>query len=120
VEDIRAPANRTRLVGPLEELGSLGIEDFRRWGAGDAAASVRKVYEKIALLGEESFGRRVEGVAQWKQSPVYALYLAMSQESLEQGKDIKTIINTREGAERPVLSEAEFHAIIDLNRQLRF
>lgn len=120
VEDIKPPISRSRLVGPLEELSSLGIDDFRRWGGGDAAASVRKVYEKISLLGEESFGRRVEGVANWKQSPLYALYLTMSQESLEQGKDIQSIVSAREAAGQPTLSEAEFHAIIDLNRQLRY
>lgn len=120
IADIRPPATEARLVGPTEELTYLTPEDFRRWGGGDATASVRKVYEKIVLLGEESFSRRVEGVRAWRESPVYQLYLTMSQESLEQGKDFREILKAREAARQPTLTEAEFHAIVDLNRQLRF
>ncbi len=120
VSDIRRPEVPKRLVGPIEELGQCSLDDFRQWGGGEASSSVRKVYEKIVLLGQESFSRRIEGVRAWRSSPVHSLYLDMSRESLEQGKDIGDIVQTRQSAGQPFLSAAEFHAIVDLNRQLRF
>ncbi|MFH0853774.1 MAG: hypothetical protein V1853_05220 [bacterium] len=119
VEDIKAPDRPRRLVGPVEELGSLSIEGFRKLGE-DSGSQVRKVYEKITLLGQESFSKRIEGIQAWRQSPTHKLYLSMSRESLEQGLDIKEVVKAREIASQPLLTEAEYHAIVDLNRKLRF
>jgi hypothetical protein len=120
MSDIRRPDVPTRLVGPIEELRNVTLDDFRQWGGGEASGSVRKVFEKIGLLGQESFSRRVEGVQAWRSSSVHALYLEMSRASLEQGKDVKDVVSSRQASGQPCLTEAEFHAIVDLNRQLRF
>ncbi|USN53678.1 MAG: hypothetical protein H6760_00705 [Candidatus Nomurabacteria bacterium] len=117
LDDIKSPSRR--LVGPVEELQHLSLEDFRNWGS-TPADSVRKVYEKIAVLGQESFGKRIEGVQAWRQSPVHQLYLSISRESLEKGTDVSKVISERTQQNKASLSEAEFHAVVDLNTKLRF
>lgn len=121
LEDIRRPAAPApRLVGPVEELGGLTLDDFRNLGDNNAAGSVRKVFSKINLLGQESFARKAEGIKAWRQSPVYQLYLEQSSESLETGRAIGEIVRARQARGQPSLTETELHAIIDLSKRLRF
>ncbi len=121
LEDIKnPPAAPARLIGPIEELSALTLEDFRNLGENDAAGSVRKIFGKIALLGQESFAKKAGGIKAWRQSPVYQLYLDLGRISLESGRAIREVIMTRQPAGQPNLTEAEFNAIIDLNKRLRF
>jgi len=116
VEDIKRP---TRLVGPVEELRSMNLPDFRRLGTA-YIGSIRKLYEKINLLGEESFAKKAEGVRAWRQSQVYQLYLEMGQESMQQGKTIREVVASRQNQSLPYLTEQEFNGLADLNKKLRF
>ena len=121
LEDIKGPtAPAPRLIGPVEELGSLTLADFRNLGDNDAAGSVRKIFSKITLLGQESFVKKAEGIKAWRQSPAYQLYLEQGSESLESGRDIREVARARQSKAQPSLTEAEFNAIIDLNKRLRF
>lgn len=116
LSDVKAPP---KVVGPLEELRSLTLVDFRRLGATPLEA-LQKIKGKIDLLGESSIGRRVEAVRAWKSSVVYQQYLRLGRESIEQGKSISDIVNAHQMAGDPVLTEQEFTAIADFNAKLRF
>ena len=116
IEDIRRP---TRLVGPVEELRNLALSDLRRLGTA-YIGSIRKLYEKINLLGEESFAKRAEGIRAWRQSPVYELYLEMGRESMEIGKSIREVVEARKNQGSFYLTEQEFNGLADLNKRLRF
>ena len=53
------------------------------------------------------------------ESETNKLYLEMLRQSLE-GKPVADVIKEREAASQPVLSKAEFDAVMELNRNLRF
>ncbi len=95
------------------------VADFRRYGP-DPVACIRRVYEKIQRLGQESFTKRAGGISAWRQSDVYRLYISMGQESLLSSKPIRDIIIARQGTGQAALTEQEFMLVADLNRKLRF
>lgn len=114
--DIKAPP---RTLGPLEELKSLNLVDFRRLDSSPVEA-LNKVRAKIDLIGETSVSRRVEAVRSWQASPVYQLYLKLGRASIEQEKSIVEIVASLQTQGEQTLSEAEFNAIIDFNQKIRF
>jgi hypothetical protein len=111
-------ATAGRLTGPIQELEFMTLEDFRRFGE-TPLHSVEKVWQKIQLLSADSFTKKVEGTAAWKRSPVNRLYLALGDESMTKKLPIREIIGQHTAAQQPTLTEAEFEAILDLNRRLR-
>jgi hypothetical protein len=115
VTDIIAPP---RLVGPIEELRRLAVVDFRRLSRDPREANL-KIRDKIDLLADRSFAERDRGVKAWQESAVNRLYLDILRLSLE-GKPVPEVIAVREKNGEPTLTKAEFDAIMDLNRKLRF
>jgi len=114
--DIKTPQ---RLLGPVEEIRSLNLTDFRRL-ASSPEETIKKIKEKIELLEEESFSRKAEAIQAWKQSEINQLYLDIGNESMEKGKSVKEIIESRTMDGRSTLNEEEFRAVGDLNKKLRF
>ena len=116
LEDIKG---RPKIFGPIEELRTLTVKDFRRLVTAKATAAQR-IADKIGLLKEDSFGKFAEGLKAWRTGEVYQLYLSMGTESMEKGRTIRETIESRAKAGRPYFSEQEFNSIVDLNRKLRF
>ena len=116
MQEVRA---RPRVVGPVEELGLITLEDFRRL-APVAPAAADKVREKVELLTDESLLKRSEGVAAWKSSPVHQLYLAVGRECMEKGGTVKQVILDWQARKRAVLTPEEFDAIADVNQKLAY
>jgi hypothetical protein len=107
-----------KLTGPIEELKSMAVKDFRRLSR-DPHEATLKIKDKIDLLAEQSFEAKIAGVKAWQESDTNRMYLDMLRKSLE-GKPILEIITEREASNEPVLTKAEFDAIMELNRKLRF
>jgi hypothetical protein len=105
--------------GPIEELENMTIIEFRRISA-DPRIAVNKVKEKIDLLENQGFGKRVEGIDAWHKSEVNRFYRLLGQASMSEGKPIEEIIRSRLLSGKPTLSFDEFEVIMELNRQLRF
>ena len=116
MDDIKKP---TKVMGPIDEIRELTINDFRRLGE-NAAARLTKMEEKLDLLQEDSYAKRAEGIAAWRQSPVYKLYLEIGQQSINQNKPVQEIINSRSAQGLSTLDFQEFEVIADFNRILRF
>ncbi len=116
MSDIRPPA--AALMGPVEELRSMTLEDFRRLSA-DPSEACRKIGDKLDLLEEHSFAQRIEGVKAWRESEVHRLYLKTITASFSGGKPIQAIIAQAISANEPTPTEREVHAIMELNRQLK-
>ncbi|MEW6610179.1 MAG: hypothetical protein AB1352_00920 [Patescibacteria group bacterium] len=108
-----------RVMGPIDELKTMTIEDFRRLGA-TAPMMAAKVVEKIELLADESLLKRNEGVLAWKSSPLHQLYLVVGAESLEKGMDVAHVIEEHVKKKHPVFTKDEFDAIADINRKLAY
>lgn len=116
MDDIKKP---TKVMGPIDEIKELSLNDFRRLGE-NAAARLAKMEEKLDLLQEDSFVKRAEGIAAWRQSAVYKLYLEIGQQSISQNKPVQEVINNRSAQRLSVIDFQEFEAIADFNKSLRF
>lgn len=116
IVDIRTPK---KLLGPVEEIKSTSLEDFRRLGS-TADEAIKKIKEKVDLLEEESFTRKAEGIQAWRQSEIYQLYLDIGNESMNKGESIEEVIRSRTTEGRSCLTSEEFRAVGELNKRLRF
>ena len=111
-------SNYPKIYGPNEELRSISLIDWRRWDISQEA--MLKVKGKIDLLAEDSLVKKAEGIKAWKESEVNRLYLEIGEESINKGKSVKETINERQKGGRKTLTEAEFNAVVGLNKSLRF
>jgi hypothetical protein len=108
-----------RLMGPVEELRSITLKDFRRLSK-DPKEATLKLKDKVDLLGEEqSFEVKTSGIKAWRESPVNKLYLEILRRSLE-GKPITDVIAELEAKGEDALTKPEFDAIMKFNREIRF
>ena len=115
VNDIIMPK---KLQGPVEELANLNLVNFRRLDD-DPERACKKTKQKISLLEEESYTKRQQGINGFRQSPLYKIYIAIGNESINQGISVKDVIKKKEGAGDEVLTMEEFNAILELNKELR-
>jgi hypothetical protein len=105
-------------VGPVGELRSITLKDFRRLSKEPAEATL-KIKDKIDLLEEQSFTLKAQGVTAWQDSEVNRLYLEVLRNSLD-GKPVNEVIADREKNNLPTVTQKEFEAIMELNGKLRF
>lgn len=108
-----------RLVGPVEELGTMIPAEFRRLSS-DPKEAALKVLDKLELLESTSYEERIKGVRAWRKSPINALYRQMANEALKKGKSIAEIATEWRNVGRESLSPSEIQAIVDLNRKIKF
>lgn len=109
---------RPTLTGPVEELAALTIVDFRRLAATPAAA-IERIFEKVELLEQEAFDKKIAGIQAWRRSEVYRTYVAIGRESMERQQPIAAIIAERLNQRQITLTIAEFEALANLSEKLR-
>ena len=108
-----------KLVGPVDEIGSLTLTDFRRLGA-TAKEAALKIKEKIESLKADSIKKWQEGISAWNGGEVNKLYMQLFGEALQKRKSLKDVSAEREAAKEQFLSQDEINAIMELNKSLRF
>ncbi|OGF30600.1 hypothetical protein A2533_03830 [Candidatus Falkowbacteria bacterium RIFOXYD2_FULL_35_9] len=106
---------KPQLVGPLEELRQMTLEDFRRLGR-DANEMMEEVKEKIAVLQEDSWKKGVDGLKAWRESEVHKLYTEMGLQSILTNKSLDQIIVDRQVKNQPVLTLSEFDEVLGFNK----
>ena len=104
-------------IGPLDELRSMTIVDWRRLG-GDGAAIQKRVKEKIELFKEDSYDMFAQGLRAWRESPLYQSYLGAACEALDKGITLQESVLQRKAKENSALSQSEFLAILRLNKEV--
>lgn len=109
----------TNLIGPVEEIGSMTPEQFRRLSS-DPMEAIRKLEDKLALLETLSYADRIRGVEAWRKSPISLLYLSMSRAALGAGISFAELAAKQRAAGEETLSPAEISAIVELNRRVGF
>lgn len=107
------------VMSPIDELRAMDVIEFRRLSPDPLQASAR-LKDKIELLGEESVTKQAEGIQAFKESPLNMQYLDIGNESIASGESMETIIHRMSSQGTASLTETEFNAVADLNRQLRF
>lgn len=116
VEDVKYVP---RVMGPLDELRYMDLINFRRLDKAPSAAA-EKIKNKISLLEEEGYAKKLEGIKAWRSSPINKLYLAIGHLSISGNKPIDVIIEERKAKGEDYLADEEFKVIMDLNKGLRF
>lgn len=111
--------SKKTLTGPVEELEVMSLNTFRRYG-NTGLERAQKILQKINILEKDSVTKKTLGIAAWRNSPVYQLYLELGSASLTKGQEISQMIVDKKIAGQEVLTFEEFQAISDLNKLLRF
>jgi len=107
-----------KIYGPIDELKTITIEDWRRWGT--AKEGEKRILDKINLLAEESLVKKSQGITAWKNSAVNHMYLDIGTEAIDNGLSVDQVIAKRQQEGRPSLTIEEFNAVSELNQKLRF
>lgn len=115
VQDVATPR---RIIGPLDELRQMTLEDFRRSGA-RAQDAAEKVRETLHVLEVEAYAKRLEAVAAWRQSPLMQLYTALLAEAMSHGKPVASVLAAHTQAGESTLTAEEVQALLSLNASLR-
>ncbi|MDA3840467.1 MAG: hypothetical protein PF572_05220 [Patescibacteria group bacterium] len=116
VEDVKVVP---KLSGPIDELRHMNIVDFRRLDP-DPMRAAAKIKEKIGLLEEDGFRKRLEGIRAWRESRINNEYIEIGRRSIGQKKPVNEIIHDKNISGQDTLREDEFEAILNLNREIRY
>lgn len=108
-----------KLIGPVEELGTMGIAEFRRLSS-DPGEAVEKMLGTLELLQEAEYEERIKGVRAWRKSPLSKLYINLVQEALSKGMTVADAAAERRNAGQESLSGAEIEAIVNFNKKISF
>lgn len=108
----------SKLVGPIDELAGLTIEDFKSWSENPYEA-IKKIKEKIKLLAKESLEKGNLGMKAWKKSEINRVYLDILHNAIINRKQVDMIIQDMKNERKQTLTLEEFEAIEQLNRELR-
>lgn len=123
IKYVPLPANarsEMQTMTPIDELRIMDLTTFRRMGQQDPFRSASKVKDKIKLLEEENYNKKTEGIKAWRSSPVNQLYLEIGEKSISENKPVDVIMAERKFSGQAFLTNLEFEAIMDLNKELRF
>jgi len=107
------------LAGPIQELKSLSLNNFRLLGD-TIEQRKEKLLNKIDILSKESFTKRSQGIDAWRQSDVYKEYLILGNESMIKSKDVSDLIDDYVKQGKDTLTIEEFSIVSDINKELRF
>jgi len=106
------------LVGPIEELQEMTIEEWRKLYKNMNEAQT-KIKEKIDRLGKDSFSKKLNGIRAWQNGEIMKLYLLIGKASIEKHMGIDAVAEKLKADNKQYLTDQEFHAIMDLNKELR-
>ena len=87
----------------------------------DIGLIAKKIKEKIDLLAEYGYGKKLQGIDAWRHSPLNMLYLKIGQLSIASEQTAEQILNEQVNhSQEENLTFDEFKAIMNLNKQIRF
>ena len=115
IAEVRLPS---KLTGPLEEIEQISLRDLRRFAQNHQGFADRTM-ERVKILENESFEKRMMGIAAWRKSMLYQQYLNVIQNSLERNISIPEMIGAVIEAESQNMSLREWQTVNRLNRELR-
>lgn len=108
-----------RLSGPVDELRSLTLTDFRRLSK-DSFAAATKIKDKVESLEDQGYDKKVEAVQAWRSSPLNQMYVAITRDAVLLGVSVVEILDKKRTAGEDLLTDEELKAVMKLNAELRF
>lgn len=107
-----------RLSGPIDELRSVSLIDFRRM-AKTPELAMEKMVSLVHLVEDQGYDKRVEAIRAWQSSPLYQQYLTIARNAMQEGKPLEEM-RSAVAKSGETLSKEELAAILKLNGELRF
>lgn len=114
---VMRPMAEETITGPLQEVGSMTLDRFRRLG-GSPQASANRIAELIGLLEQESFEKKILGIQAWKSSPLQKQYLSLVAEAFMSRKPVKDLLVEKASTGESVPNSEEMDAVISLDQAL--
>ncbi|MDP3771425.1 MAG: hypothetical protein Q8R16_03945 [bacterium] len=111
IVDVRPP--RPRLIGPIEELETLTVEDFRKI-RGTPAEVAQRIAQKLDILEKQSYVQRATGLRALRASPLMTAYADILNTALAEGKKVDDVI-----AAAGTLTKEEFSALREMSSTIR-
>ncbi|MBI4592308.1 hypothetical protein HY733_02570 [Candidatus Uhrbacteria bacterium] len=108
-----------RLSGPIDELRSLTLTDFRRLSK-DPFQAATKVKDKVDLMEEQGYDKKVEAIQAWRSSPLNQMYVKLTRDAVLTGTSVVEILAKKRAAGEETLSDEELKAVMKSNADLRF
>jgi len=107
-----------RLSGPIDELRSVSLVDFRRM-AKTPELAIEKMVGLVHLVEDQGYDKRVEAIRAWQSSPLYQQYLTIARNAMQEGKPLEEM-RSAIAKSGETLTKEELAAILKLNGELRF
>ena len=109
MQDVSASAEE---MGPVEEIKSTTLTDFRRL-SGNPEEAARRLQQKMFNLQDESFILYLDALGAYHSSPLYGEYMAAVCQSLSERKSLANLLAMKNSIK---LNEAM--AIVEMERSL--
>ena len=110
---------KVKITGPIDEIRYLDLLNFRRLSS-DPQEALKKVAQKLKVLEGIDYGKMIEGIKAWRQSPVNRLYLKMFFRASNESVTLDEIIKDLKDRQEDYLTREELDTIIEFNRELIF
>lgn len=108
---VTTPPAQKRTVGPIDELQSYTLTDFRRL-AQTVEQQQELMMSKFETLKNESYLLYMKGLRAWHHSPLFQVYASVVTAALSEGVELEEVL-AREDQE---LQPEEFLAMVELGR----
>ncbi len=108
-----------KTLTPIDELANLNLKRFRYLGRSPEERA-QKIKDKIDMLAEHGYSKRLQGLSAWRQSPLNRLYLQIGQRSIQNCQPAEKLLSKEDNQDNDNLTFNEFVAIMNLNKQIRF
>lgn len=102
-------------VGPLDELRTFDLKDWRRLSNNPAKAG-EELLSKFMILKKESILSFLDGVEAWRQSPLFSMYKEIIATCISNKQKIKDYLFNQD--KNNILSGEEFHELVKMNKNL--
>jgi hypothetical protein len=115
IDDVR----RVKTTGPIDEIKYMDLTNFHRLSESPDEA-FQKIKKKLEVLENIDYGKMLEGIKAWRQSPVYRLYLKIFSKASEERISVDRVIENLKNSKQEYLSREEINALIRFNKSLAF
>lgn len=108
-----------KLAGPVDELRMMNLVEFRRL-AKDPAEAIVRVCDKVHLLQEQGYEKKIEAIQAWRSSPLHVRYMDLTRQAVLTGVSVFELLQQRRTSGEDVFTDEELRSIMKLNDTLRF
>ena len=99
-------------MGPVEEIKSISLTDFRRL-SGNPEEAAKRIAQKMFNLQDESFVWYLEALAAYHVSPLYSEYMQAICQSLAERKSLANVLSMKNS-----IKLNEVMALVEMERSL--